>query len=81
MNMLLNLFLSFLFALGGFREDFGPFFLLFDLPSTLFSLPMWGAIVPKVEIDIKHRGDDAPKLVNLEPHILRKNRKAKMVRA
>jgi hypothetical protein len=42
---------------------------------------MWGAIIPKMKIDIKHGRDDTPELVGRKTHILGKNREAKVVRA
>ena len=81
MDMFLSLFQLFCLTLGRFREEFSPFFLLFDLPGSLFTFPMRGTIVPEMEIGIEHGRDDTPKFIDLKSHTFGENRKARMVRA
>jgi hypothetical protein len=61
------------------RKHFGPFFFLLDLPSTFLTLPMWSAIVPEMEVAIKGRSDHSAEFIDMETHLFRENREAKMI--
>ena len=62
-----------LFSLFSSRMDQGPFFLLLNLPGSLFPLPVRSPIIPKMEIEIKSGGSDYAFLINKETNFLREN--------
>ena len=57
-NFFLSIFPLFQLSLSGVGEDLSPFRFLFKLLGTLFFLPMRGAIVPEVKIEVKASGDN-----------------------
>lgn len=68
-----------LFLFGRFGEDLSPLLLLLNLPSTFLPLPVRGAIIPKMKINIKRGGCDTVKIVNMKSDLLREDREAEMV--
>lgn len=73
----LSLFLTF----GRFGQDLRPFLLLFNFPSSLLPFPVWRAIVPEVEVNIKELGNDTPEPIDVKTHRLGENRDTEMVGA